>query len=193
MKKLLFTAVLLSAAVVANAQFRFGVKAGVNFATGGSEDKTRTSLNAGVLAQYKFEGSGFAIQPEILYSGQGAKGTIDGVDATFALDYINVPVMLQYYVAPGFNLEFGPQVGFLVSAKLKASDSGNSASVDIKDAYNSVDFGIGLGAAYELPKLPLGFFARYNLGMSELYKDKDLQGENGAKHRVIQVGAFYKF
>lgn len=83
----------------------------------------------------------FVIQPEVLYSGQGS----DSDEGSFNLTYINVPLMAKYYVADKFNLEAGPQIGFLTSAKIKMD--GNS--IDSKRLFNSTDFGINFGAGYD--------------------------------------------
>ena len=192
MKRLfLLFLILISTGIAANAQLRFGVKGGANLATmNDSEAKIRVAPNLGVLGQYSFPGSGVAVQFEVLYSAQGATAKEDGYSFTAAYDYINIPVLMQYYVAPGLNLEFGPHVGFLTSAKLKASESGVSATVDVKDECNTVDYGLNFGAAYELPSLPLGFFARYSLGLGDVIKD---MGHSSNNNRVIQIGAFYRF
>ncbi len=41
-----------------------------------------------------------------------------------------------------FALEIGPQLGFLLSSKLKGKANGSSASVDSKDLYKSLDLGL---------------------------------------------------
>jgi len=177
MKKLfLLAVVILSASVIANAQFGYGIKAGMNLAAlnGGEVDKMKAGFQAGVFGQLKI--ANFAIQPEVLFSMQGgAAGS-----ASLNMNYINIPVMLQYYLIPGLALEAGPQFGLLLSAKAEGED--------IKDAFKTTDFGINFGASYKLPLLPLGVFARYSLGLTNLDKIAD-DGKNG----VIQVGAFLKF
>ena len=58
--------------------------------------------------------------------------------------------MAKYYVAEGFSLEAGPQIGFLMSAKMKAESGGDSEEIDVKDDLKSIDFGINFGAGYKL-------------------------------------------
>jgi hypothetical protein len=184
MRKFLLVVVALFIVNSVFSQAKFGVKGGVNLASSNdSGDKIKIGPNIGVLGQYKLSGSGVAFQSEILYSAKGAKG---GGNATINFDYINIPVLAQYYVAPCFNLEFGPYIGFLTSAKIKWG----SGSDDIKDECNTVDYGLNFGAACELTTLPLGLFARYSLGLNDVWKN---WGSVGNKHRVIQIGAFLKF
>ncbi len=75
----------------------------------------------------------FAVQPELIYSSQGSdyEESDEGFDfsGTVKLDYLNIPVMAKYYVAEGFSVEAGPQVGFLLSAK----DEYDGGEEDIKD------------------------------------------------------------
>ena len=83
MKKILLVAVMfLATSAAVNAQFvQIGVKAGANFAnqTGGSDfdgisvDKEGiTSYHAGLVAELKLLEK-FSIQPELLYTTQGAE------------------------------------------------------------------------------------------------------------------------
>jgi hypothetical protein len=59
----------------------------------------------------------FSIQPELLYSAQGENGK--SIDVTLQNDYINLPVMDKFYVSNNFTIEAGPQIGLLLSAKIK--------------------------------------------------------------------------
>lgn len=112
--------------------FNFGVKGGVNFATLTGDDadeldaKMKTGFHLGVLAEIMISDK-FGIQPEVLYSSQGAKSDVamfeefgGNVDVDIKLDYIAVPVMLKYFVAPGFSLEAGPQFSFLSKSEIEA-------------------------------------------------------------------------
>src|SRR5699024_5952174 len=95
MKKIFLSAIVLLFAVSMNAQrIDMRVKAGVNFSniTDASQLKNKTGFTAGAFLGIGF--NKFAIQPEVLFSQQGSK-----VDTNkFDLDYINVPVMLKYYL-----------------------------------------------------------------------------------------------
>ena len=97
--KLLF--ILLFVSQLNHAQdIDFGVKLGANFATlnDASNASNKTGFVGGVFANLKFGKIG--IQPELLYSQQGAE--FDAFD--FDLNYINVPVMLKYYLIGGLNV-----------------------------------------------------------------------------------------
>lgn len=221
MKKITLTLlglVAVSTSALAQQEVKFGPKAGVNFATLNGKDAKEADMQVGfhigAFAEIKFNEQ-FAIQPEILYSTQGAqtKGTIQvmGVTANYEggvkSSYINVPIMAKYYVVPSFAVEVGPYVGFLMKAEAESNISAMGASQelkqDIKDASNTVDFGVGVGASFNLDN---GFFvgARYNLGLTKIYKDYkaetefenvfiDSSSETDAKNGVIQVSVGFKF
>ena len=193
MKKLLLTAVFAVITIVSiNAQ-EFGAKAGVNFASlNGDEDfDGRTSFFVGGVVEFEISES-FSLQPELLYSSQGAKSSFseEGFDfeSTIKLDYLNIPLMAKYYVTEGLSIEAGPQVGFLLSAKAEYKEDGESDSEDIKDELKSVDFGLNFGLGYKLDS-GLNFGARYNLGLSNVPDEDDFDLKNG----VFQIAIGYFF
>jgi hypothetical protein len=190
-KKLVF--VLLAAGIftTANAQIQFGIKAGANFATltgsGASGAKSVTNFNGGVLVHIPIA-SGFSLQPEVVYSGQGAKAD-DGSGGTGTLheNYINVPVLLKYSLPLGLFFETGPQLGFLTTAKF--SDQGQS--VDVKSSYKSTDLAWAIGAGFMTP-VHLGFDLRYNLGFTNIASTAN-GNTSSVKNGVFQLGVFYLF
>jgi hypothetical protein len=172
------------------AQVKFGIKAGANFSTfSGSDAGGASSLigfNGGVLVKIHLIG-GWGIQPEALYSGQGAKYSSPGNGTgTFNNAYINIPVLLTYKLPFGLSFQVGPQFGILMSAK--ASSGG--VSVDEKSNYKSSDVSLDMGAAFMTP-FKLGFDARYNLGLANI-ENTNVAGNTGQlKNGVFQLGVFY--
>ena len=201
MKKKFTMAALIAIGFGANAQqeVKFGPKAGVNFASLSNVDncKSLTSFYVGAVAEIKFNDK-FSVQPELIYSSQGVKSEISilGISAsgTQKVDYINIPILAKYYVYEGFSVEVGPQFGFLVKAEgegnVNASGVSGSDKSDNKDNFESFDFGIGAGLAYDLAN---GFFvnARYNFGLTKVGKADTYFASS--KNEVIQVGVGYKF
>ena len=143
----------------------------------------KPSYQAGLLMEYKFNPK-FAIAPEVVFASQGGKfeaialnmtGSDISKKVTYNTNYINVPVMLKYYVSPAFSLDFGPQVGFNVYSKLSIEDFDNA--YDLKDDTKGVDFGLGLGGTYNLTNNAF-VQARYTMGMTKVF-DNDLDHKNG--------------
>ena len=192
--------VLIAAAIVsmsAMAQVQFGAKVGVdatNFWGSDVEHGMKPSYQAGLVMEYKFNPH-FAIAPEVVFASQGGKykaiemnlfGLDVSKEVTFNTNYINVPVMLKYYMSPAFSVDFGPQVGFNVYSKVSVEDG--DKAYDLKDSTKAVDFGLGLGGTYNLTENAF-VQARYTLGMTKVF-DGDLSKE---KNGNIQLAFGMKF
>ena len=182
-------AALIFLTATVNAQHvNIGIKAGLNLYTiktdNGTDFDTKPGFNAGLIGHIHLSKQ-FAVQPELVYSAQGAKYNSGGVETKVNLGYINVPVMFQYMFDNGFRLQAGPQVGFLVNAK---TETGN-VSTDIKDNINSIDFALGAGISYVHPASGIGVDARYNLGLSNINDESTVKSTN----RGFQLGVFYLF
>lgn len=161
-----------------------GIKGGVNVYNVHNDNDTRYDLKAGFhfgLLGHIHLNSQFAIQPEILYSAQGARNG----DTKYNLDYVNVPVLFQYMFDNGFRIQAGPQFGLLISAKSK----NNNDITNIKDNYKPIDFGASIGASYIFPPTGFGVDARYNIGLSNINKNGTVNSSN----RGVQLGLFYIF
>lgn len=174
-----------------NAQIQFGVKAGANFSTLTGSDvsgaKTKVGFQGGVLVGVPLADV-LSLQPEVNYSMQGAKSSSSGVNFSLSENYLNVPVLFKYNHESGFFAETGPQIGFLLSAKV----SGGGNSVDVKSDYKSTDFSWAFGLGYLVKSINAGIDARYNLGLTNIAASGS--GSTGTvKNSVIQVGIFYLF
>jgi len=196
MKKFILLTVAFLLFSVAHSQDKkeiyFGVKAGLNLCSitnanqDGVSSSTLVGFHVGVLGEFML-GEKFAIQPELLYSTQGVKLDFSGEKGDLKMDYVTIPIMAKYYVAPAFSIELGPQIGFLTSAK--ATSGGQST--DVKDAMKTTDFGLNFGLGYNFTE---NFNAglRYNMGLTQLQKDL-ASGESASKNSVFQLALGYRF
>lgn len=195
MKKLIIIgAVALFGAV--NAQ-TFGVKAGMNFSTvngtTGLDQKGKIGFNAGLFMNAPLAAD-FSIQPEVLYNNLGAK-TKGAIVATAHLDYISVPVMVQYNATPVLYLEAGPEFGFLIDSRVKADDPAVQTAGNIlldKSNLNTFNFGVGLGTGYYFTP-NIGLNARYVASFTDIAKNRASNDSNRARNNVFQIGLTYKF
>lgn len=211
MKKIILSAVVIFAFGFTNAQtVKFGVKGGVNLAnlTGDVQDASmKVGFHAGGLAEIKIA-ENFAIQPELQFSLEGSKTTDRNSGTGFSrtseddlsLTYVNLPVMFKYYILTDkLSLEAGPQVGFLASAKRKFDTTTNtggtivrtSGSDDVKDQFNSVNFGFNAGAGYNFTE-HIFTSIRYNLGLADISKN-DSNNNSKINNVVVQFSLGYKF
>lgn len=188
MKKSLLCITLIAVAFsgIYAQEVKFGIKGGLNLA-GINGDETddlnmRTSFHIGGAAEIKLNEK-FAIQPELLYSSQGA--VIDTPDKpVLQYDYINLPVMGKVFVTEAFSVELGPQVGYNINAQIKLDD----IELDIEDV-SPIDFGVNVGVGYTMAS-GLFFNARYNLGLSNI-NDGEFSDEIKNQHGVIQASIGY--
>lgn len=206
MKKIVLITVLALFCFIVNAQDEptkksepsFGLKGGLNFALIAGDDTDdfdgRIAFHGGAVVEFPFSDK-FSFQPELLYSSQGDKGTFDGMEIKFKLDYLNLPLMAKYYVADRFSLEAGPQIGFLLSAEAE----GDGVTVDIKDIFKGIDFGLGFGLGYKLEN-GLNFSGRFNVGLSNIVEDEgsilDMEFDSGNTknyNNVFQLSVGYLF
>ncbi len=157
-----------------------GIKAGMNFANISDVDidlTGRTGFQAGIFAGIKFSDK-LGVQADLLYSQQGAEFD----EGKFDLSYVNVPVVLKYYLVQGLNIQAGPQFGFIVDDKISLDIFG-----DIADAEKADVSGI-VGAGYDFP-FGIRLDARYNFGLTDVSKDVD--GNN--KNNVFSLAVGYSF
>ncbi len=193
-------AAMMVAAISANAQNEVGQltlmpKAGINISTitgSGSDKKSKVGLVAGAEFEYGVA-QNFDITAGVLYSMEGAKIG----DAKFNMDYINIPILANYYVVPGLAVKAGIQPAFNV--RKKASYNGNTVNIDdvmnavldwtgagVETGVKTFNLSIPVGLSYEYQSFVLD--ARYNIGVTKLFKNAD-QGRNSTF--AITLG--YKF
>ncbi|OEJ98448.1 hypothetical protein A8C32_04330 [Flavivirga aquatica] len=207
MKKLLLSAaVAVLTLTSANAQeVKFGVKAGVNFASIGGDQTSgldgKTGLHVGGVAEIMFSDK-LSLQPELLFSTQGSKFEFDDEfekeETKTKLNYLNLPVIVKYYVTEGLSIEGGPQIGFLLSAESEYeytdkedSEFNEKETTDIKKNVSGLDLGLGFGLGYKLEG-GLNFAARYNLGLSNI-NDFDDSDDFKQQNNVFQVSVGFMF
>lgn len=165
-----------------------GIKGGLNAFTIKSDNSTNVETKLGYhigLIGHIHISDQFALQPELVYSVQGARYTVSGEDVNLNLNYLNIPLLFQYMFDNGFRLQAGPQLGFLVSAKTEVNDN----TTDVNDSFEKMDIGLGLGASYVNPVSNFGVDARYNVGLTNINDNSSVDAFN----RGFQVGVFYLF
>lgn len=201
-------AALMAATLTANAQqapgtFTLQPKVGLSLSTlaGADNSKFKAGLVAGVEAEYQVS-SLISVAAGVNYQMQGCSfddkvvAGFGAKDMKASLEYINVPILANFYVAKNFALKVGIQPGFLCSAKSKGkavtANVETDVDADIKDYSKSVDFSIPVGLSYEISDFVID--ARYNWGVTKIADGdagKVLYGD--AKNSVFQLTVGYKF
>jgi len=186
MKKISLTLALLFAiSTFTFAQsFKFGPKVGVNvsnYSGGNIKSDALVGFHLGGLLNFGV-GEHFSIQPEVLFSTQGAK-VDNGIKAEkYKTSYVSVPVMLKLKTTGGFYIEAGPQFSFRTSEDIPDQTIDHFAK--------NLDLALGGGIGYQ-SNMGLGIGARYIAGLSKV---GDFSGNNidpDFKNSVIQISLFW--
>ena len=177
MKKFMMMVAMAFATLTASAQAEAGTLTlkplvGINVSniTDGNGD-AKVGLAAGAELGYQLNES-FAVTAGAIYSMQGAKN--DGYKLN--LDYINIPILANYYITKGLAVKAGIQPAFNVKAEGEDGDI---------EGFKSFDLSIPVGLSYEISDFVID--ARYNWGMTKLLEGFD------SKNTVFQFTVGYKF
>ena len=193
MKKLMMIAVMAIFAMTASAQntnrevgaftlqpkvgLAIGSFSGEYITVGGKvENKKRVGFTAGLEGEiYATNWLGIALG--LNYAQQGWKFG----DVKCKYDYLNVPLVADFYVARGLALKTGVQLGFLMNAKWD--------DLNVKDDSNKTNFSIPIGISYEFSNVVLDL--RYNVALSKVNKN----ATDNYKYRsdLVQFTIGYKF
>lgn len=188
-------------------QISFGLKSGVNYSNidfnSGIETidqvakettKPKLGYHIGAFLQIPFSEK-LAFKPEFLFSTQGQKVNFES--NALQLNYLKVPLLIEYRFIEKLGIQFGPTIGYLLAAKSKVD--GNS--FDAKDFYNnSLDVGISGGLFWQLTN-HLRLNATYYHGLNSISKDLVFTDAMGLpiaepaqyQNRVLQIGVMMFF
>lgn len=200
---------------------RFGIKAGFNGSTFSrgersevdNSEKIKAGSHIGVFANIPLAEK-FSIQPELLFSQLGSKtedifihnsensSTKHEYTYKTNLNYLTLPVMIQYNILPQLYVEAGPEFGLLLGGKINGDGRSEvifegtittgtesfSENITMK-LYNKFNFGIGIGAGYYFTQ-NFGVTARFTAGITGIFKN-----DYGSKVRnnALQIGVAYQF
>ena len=193
---------------------KFGLKAGINsarltdFENAGYTLTSRIGFNIGGYLNVNLNDK-FVFQPELLYTTQGivqnqvVSGT--NIEITYKLDYIAVPLMIKFYPTPKFNIEFGPQLAFIVNKEFQGKGNGQTVNFEMDSFFqqnnirlktNTLDFALNLGLGYEIAK-GLNLNGRYSIGTTKVFEGADNVDSNGnqssVRNMVLSFGLGYTF
>ncbi|WP_345026869.1 porin family protein [Ravibacter arvi] len=185
-KTILFFALLVGISGGAYAQgFGFGPKAGLNISnyTGGNvKTDALVGYHLGGMLNFGI-GNVFSIQPEVLFSTQGAKIDNQGAKEDFKVSYVSVPVMLKFKTSGGFYIEAGPQASFKTGEKI--------GSQTIDSFAKNLDLAVGGGIGFQ-SKIGLGIGGRYVAGISKVGDFTTMGNVNpDFKNSIIQLSLFW--
>ena len=182
----LFSLVLFTQAAMA--QFHLGVKGGVNITKVDGKafkDEFRYGYHLGGFAEVGLGGK-LGIQPEVLWSQNQTR-----VDSSFSdvyenslqisnyqdvtLNYLSIPVLLNYKLGSLMTLQAGPQFGILLDQSKTLLENG-------QEAFKKGDFSLVGGAQIHIAKIRLQ--GRYFVGLNNI---SDVGDQNKWNNQGFQL------
>jgi len=182
MKKL-FTILLVAASCSTafsqeKGDFEYGFNVGLNLATVTSgtnnNSDSRVGFNVGAFGDYFFSDR-WSIKAKLNYDQKGWNSGYfineeDSFLTDYHFDYLTVPVMANWHFGKKRNwyLNFGPYVGFLISAKE------SRFGIDLKELTQSIDAGLALGIGVKIPvsdKIKIVLESDGQSGLTDIFKN----------------------
>jgi len=169
------------------AQFHLGIKAGANITKvdGKSfKQEFKYGYNLGGFAEIGLS-SKFSFEPEVLFNQYSStldssyKSIYEGVIASnqskVKLNYLTIPLLLDYKFIGPVHLQAGPQFGILMSQDKSFLQNG-------ANAFKNGDFSMVAGAQIKLAQLRIT--GRYIIGLSNI---NDIDNQDKWKNQVVQL------
>ena len=184
MRNSLVLAFLLMVGLSANAQFSIGPKVGMNMSnyTGGNiKSDALFSYHLGAMMSFGL-GKTFFIQPELLFSSQGAKIDNQSTKEKYKVSYLAIPIMLKLRTSGGLYVEAGPQFSFKTGEDVKDQT--------IDQFSKNLDLSLGAGLGYQ-SEGGLGIGARYMAGISKVGNFNSHNINPDFKNSLLQLSLFY--
>lgn len=173
--------------LITSAQNAIGVKGGVNIASLSEfTGRSRVSGHGGLFLHHTIN-KNWCFQPELLFSGEGQRYFSNGAEHTLALDYLQLPLMIQYYPVPNVYLEAGPQFGVLLSARDKV-DEFDEPHANVKGDFSTAQVALGVGLGLKASEKII-FYGRYNFGLTDVTIFDNIVDHS----RVGQLGVALRF
>ena len=166
--------------------FHLGIKGGANISklTGKTfTEEFGYGYHLGGFAEIGL-GDKFSIQPEVLFN-QYSQDTASKFNTVYdlkasrgniKLNYLTIPILLNYKASSFLSLQAGPQFGILMDQNVTVVQNG-------KEAFSKGDFSMLAGVQLKLASFRV--YGRYVVGLSNL---NDIDNKDKWKNQGFQVG-----
>ena len=206
--------VLILGDKVATEEFHLSIDGAINLSNfnGIEESKMGGGVNFGLGTHIKL-GEKWHLKPEFKPLSRKKATSIDPISAVpgeltihnsrVTLNYIDIPVLLQYNATPQLYFSAGPQVSFLTGANQFSTgdlEEGRESTIkiDTKSFFNSVDFSFPVEVGYTVhlatkrstSTMDVNIFGRYEYGFLEVFKEPS---DGSSKISLFQVGLSLPF
>ncbi len=146
----------------------------------------KPAFEIGVFLSMQLENN-FSVRSELKYSTKGSNLKDEDDKGKNVLNYIKLPVYINYNPADRLILEAGPYLAYLLSGTEK---DWSPEDADLKEYMKSIDIGWSLGVGYQASdKLRISF--RFSQGLTNLLK-KEFRNDNKVTNQVLGLTANYR-
>lgn len=186
--KLLTLVIAVFTLSTADAQFHLGIKGGANMSkiTGKSfSEEYEFGYHLGGFAEIGL-GKKFSLQPEVLFNQTNQytssefddlyQNVLSSEISNIKLNYLSVPVLLNYKASNIVSLQVGPQFGILMDQNKNLLENG-------QEAFKNGDFSMLGGLQFKLSSFRI--YGRYALGLTNL---NDIDNKEKWKSQSFQIG-----
>lgn len=182
---------------------KYGLVLGVNRTNIVGDDvgdvDPKLGLTLGVAGTKELENN-LSLRGELVFTMKGGKSEDtfggDTYVAWLNLNYIEIPVLLQYDFTTEESLspwvQAGPAISYNLSAKGKSEVNGDTSEEDIGDNIKAIDFSIVVGAGIRTKIIDqkASFGLRYVFGLTSIDDSGD---DDDVKNSAISLIASYEF
>ena len=186
---------------LANGQFTYGVKAGMDYSatlTQAHANPYSNGLVAGITSDIDL-GKHFFISPQLYYAQKGS--TVSSGDI-FRINYLNLPVLCGYRITSHLQVLLGINLGILLNGKLDGGDT----TFNTTNQFQRIDPGLDAGLRYQLGKWGIDFsFVRsligiekskqsfyYSNGQGVIYPETyTIPESEKAKNQTFEISIYY--
>ena len=200
-----FSFIVISNITALSQNFKFGIVAGLDIAksryskipnafSGSQSYNPMIAYNFnGYIGYKKSDSWGFSIEPGFIQKG-GKQKISNETYVRLNLNYLQLPILLDYYIFKKLYISLGPELSYLHSAKLKSKEISNNITDSI---YKRFELSGIIGLNYKITDyFDIGI--RYNHGLTYTSKiswfddsGKDL-GESNEYNQYVQLNVEYK-
>ena len=197
------------------AQWKINIIAGPQMTNFGGSDKKDWGgtlsdpdlvfrFHGGIMVDKTFSEK-ISLSTGLVFSSKGADysgGQYDASSQFFTysyvtrLSYLDLPVIFNYSLTSKWSIGLGPQLSFLLNAKVKNDDVtqrvfGLPETQDVKDYYNNLDVGLNSGATYRLNEV-MALHLYYQAGLAKIGQEQGTEKKVAVTNQVLRLSIGYR-
>jgi len=162
-----------------------GIQIGANFASLASMDHSYEpgiGFIAGLTVEAGYMGRSFSLNSGLKYYRSGVLRTVENVNTDFVVDYLSIPLTLNYnlnsFGFPGIFFFAGANMSFLANSEIIFNMGEETVKGDYSDQTNDLLYFLeaGAGSKFQKGNLNMNFRLQFNMSLNEVYNGDEISG-----------------